>query len=851
EARSSKLEARSSKLEARSSKLVRMLAGLGGLILGSASPVLAQLFPPQVRFSTLDSTVPIVPGGGVPGTTDYREAWADAKSPGDGRTYSVGTIEVSTTAPMAGQLFAQFSGADAWPAETLAMFTIAPPSLGRQVVMLQEAGTADQTIGFQRYYYGTNTDMSFHGNNARGISVWPAATRADTRIAICGETFDEMLPRGNSPGTQAPAGWPGWYAGPINMQPSSAGFIAMFDGDGTLQWSHQFFGPGTGQFCAITDVSVRVGPTVDGQMTDYVTFCGISTYGNASGGPNANLTLTVEKPFAAPTGPSPVCPNAAGGATNNGPGQWDGIVGRLSHVHSAPGTPATAEYLSILGGVQQDGLFGIADIDEQHFAVVGSTGFTPAVGVGNAQFPVTYSLPGACPGLVNASAGVVAVFRADPAALVLESSTLIGSLAPFTNTVARDILVQRAWGSFGEPALIVVGSTDDPNLHVFLRTGGLSFAPQAAHGGGVDGFVLAGLYIPAPLVGWTHGTYRGGTGYDYLSGVQGWNEFYDHFAVAGVINPPGTNSDIDVASFYRPPAAGPLTLLTQARIGSTGPDVPAAMGTFNATGQGNFVTFGLGDPAGGGVTVDPTSRVNVVGSSGINAIGAVSNYPVTSPLTMPPGPPGRGSTSQFDDAVRTAFDLLPPGVGRTDGTGRIVAGGPAGGYPTGGYFGGTTPECALTPFGHQIGLTDPQVPPATPRMLLDFEGQLPLPGMTSNVAIVVSRHSAVSASALSIVALQLGFPGLAPGGANAFEPVALPEGVLMWVPNAPVLFSAAPNPAWEAIRFPLTLPVAPATFTVQVVCFLLTPIHGGGVGPACPIGGSSNLTGSPGLWISY
>ena len=105
-----------------------------------------------------------------------------------------------------------------------------------------------------------------------------------TRIAICGESGDNELPLSQAPGGINTATW--------------KGFIAVYDGNGALRWSHHFFGPAEGVVhCAVTDVSIRV---VDGQ--DVVTYCGISTYGN----PQQNLWLTPIQPFVPPTPAEPL-----------------------------------------------------------------------------------------------------------------------------------------------------------------------------------------------------------------------------------------------------------------------------------------------------------------------------------------------------------------------------------------------------------------------------------------------------------------------------------------------------------------------------------------------------------------
>lgn len=69
---------------------------------GVAREGTAQQLTPQTRYSTHDWTAPV----GFSGESiDYREFWADIKTPGDGYAYAVGTIEVQDTRP--GSTFAQ------------------------------------------------------------------------------------------------------------------------------------------------------------------------------------------------------------------------------------------------------------------------------------------------------------------------------------------------------------------------------------------------------------------------------------------------------------------------------------------------------------------------------------------------------------------------------------------------------------------------------------------------------------------------------------------------------------------------------------------------------------------------
>lgn len=811
-----------------------LIPATAGLLLCCGREAVAQVSPPQNRFSTHDWTLPTTSGAEpVIITNDFREFWADVKVPGDDFAYSVGTIEVRTTQN------AFFSGAPALPASGLLGFSITTPTVAaRQVVMLQQSSPNSSQLGWQRYYHGINSDESLRSTHGRGVSVWPAADPIDTRIAICGESTDQSLPISNTDAV----GWPGVGG------TGSAGFIAMFDGLGTLLWSHHFFGTAANQHCAITDVSVRV-EFVDGlPRNDIVTFCGVSTYGM----PAANETLTAVQPFAAPLGVATACPNSSGGATNNGAGQWDGIVGRLTRAHAGGAGPTTTQFLSSFGGAQQDGLFGIAEIDAERFAVVGSTG-RHGGGAFGLDVPVTR---GTCPsaGTTSFSTGIAAFFRAIPGSpLELESSQLLGSVSANSHTSARDVLMARSWGSVsGESGLVVVGATNDAGLFGSLGPPSVSaVAPQTAIGGGVDGYVVTGIVLPASgtpgsgQIVWVEGTFRGGTGDEGLTGVQGWSEFYDHFVVTGTM----ATGDIDVASFCRRPgllmqlAGGPVPPpLGTATIGGSAFDRPTAAAVavtgppmFNSTTEGAYNEGGLGNPAGGGISVDKAGRAHVVGT--------------TVSLDFPVVANGRGKTGIIHDAVRVAMDMLPPNVGRTDGTAALPLPASAPTYPLPGVFGGTTPECALTPFGHQIGLTDPQIAPAAPRMLIDWDGSIPAAGV--NGSVLVSRPPLSSVSNFS--AVQFGFPGTNPAIPGGPFPL-LPDGVLLWTTDPSALVFTQPLFGFQVVELPVpTLPPPPPggiTFTVQLLCLAL-PVAGGALGPICPVGGQSLVVASPALWLNW
>jgi hypothetical protein len=254
----------------------------------------------------------------------------------------------------------------------------------------------------------------------------------------------------------------------------------------------------------------------------------------------------------------------------------------------------------------------------------------------------------------------------------------------------------------------------------------------------------------------------------------------------------------------------------------------------NATSLGAFDEYQLANPAGGGIAVDQSGRTTIVGTT------VSSNFP-------PNG--GRQKNGQTHDAVRVALDMVPAGaapgtgVGRTDGTGiPNPAGGPPGGYPMGTWFGGTTPECALTPFGHQIGLTDPQSAPTAPRLLIDWEGLPPAAGVAG--AIIVSRPP--NNSQLNGGFFQFTFPGTGtPPG-----PSVLPGNALLWTTDASAFLATWLPVGLQPLRVPFPpFPSSPGVVTVQFLCLMSPQVLGGSLGPTCT--GVSDLVASPAMWINW
>jgi hypothetical protein len=810
-------------------------------------------------FSTHDWTVhPVIP---------FVETWADVKTPGGAprldliggglvpdqrRTYCVGTIQVERT-----DIGSEFSGKPADPGSipTFNVFQAGQQNL-RQVVIVQcnqtERGT-DATaapdpngIVWQRYFYGVTPGLTIptRATNARAIAVWEAADDADARVAICGETYDAIMPA-----SQEPSGWTAADG------TGASGYIAVYDGAGNLLWTHHFFaGNVGGRQCAITDLSIRV----DGAGRDVVTYCGICNHGD----PGQGTELSPLRPFAAPV------VGTSGGSTTQAAGQWDGFVGRIVRDN---GTTSRI-FHSIVGGPGQDGLFGLAEINEQRFAVVGS--IEADASVSSNAFPI--AVLGGAPLVPPYRVGAVLVFdvrevefKYPPGNLVLGGAVALGSLGAEVATHARDVCIGRDVGmAFGEELFIydflyVVGSTSDPD---FSTQRMIFQSPptygQSTFGGNTDGFVAALWDLPVVdlLVPHTW-SYWGGAGYDGLTGVNCWNEFPDHVAVAGFT---GTQSsaDIGVSTFffdnaYGPPVPGGSTArpsntrelfeVRQIAVGGgASDDRPAVMGLANTTdvvtgafSGGPYNTFGLGQASGGGVAVGNDGRVNVVGRT--NPAGG--GYPVV----------GAGRAPDVGiDAVRTELDMLPqcastslPGVGRTDGTGWQGPGAapsfPV--FPIPGYTGGTTPDCAIRPFGLRVG----ELPPSVGRMLIDYEGDAPGPGV-DNAAIVVSRPPAVAGS-MSASVLWIGFP-------STTGPYLYVDGTEIWADPSSWVLLLESWPGNRPYRIPLGAFPTSGSGTISVqLCCLIDPTPGSGSFGFTPTtfgtGCAAEFVASPALWLSF
>jgi len=182
------------------------------------------------------------------------DTWADVKTPGDGRTYSVGTTVVGPpdTTTWFGTDFST-ERAQYWVGSDAAFGS--PPTGSKQVAVIQiaELGlTQSAGIKSQAYFHGTGTIIAgtVHAQSfARAISVWPSENLAEMRIAICGSTRDALLPSSPTPANLA-----------ANTGPTAptTGFIAVYDGNLALKWSRHFYTGHNSTQTTITDVSIRV-----------------------------------------------------------------------------------------------------------------------------------------------------------------------------------------------------------------------------------------------------------------------------------------------------------------------------------------------------------------------------------------------------------------------------------------------------------------------------------------------------------------------------------------------------------------------------------------------------------------
>lgn len=751
----------------------------------------------RLAFSTHDWVTP--PPAATP------DVWADVKTPGDGWAFSVGTTLVANTNPVNPPVstFSQWqptiggtSGACGGPP-----FPFPPVGSSRQVVVIQSA--RNNVVQAQKFFYGTTTGQpSSNGLStvARGLAVALAPDPADTRIAICGETYDLVLPaEASQPRT--------------NTSYASAGFVAVYDGDLNLLWSYQLYGAWLSAETSVLDLSVRWDAVAN---RDVVTYCGVSTNGVEPVTPGHQANMGPVLPFAAPSSVGACGGVYADGETHNlapwysGARLWDGMVGRLSKQH-APGGAVAREFHSIVGGGHQEGLFGLVEMSSDRFAVVGTLNLGVAPPSSSFLFPLTRPYfanpPGLCLGNASGSFGVLMVFDAGPtqagASLQLEVSTLIG--AEGFQTVARDV-------TWLNSILYVVGSSDDPSLGTALGNG-----PISQLSGTTQGYVVTWSDITKQFEhsGYVNASSESGIVESAGVGVGCWPEYPDHVYLACWTRPSNKPRKMQVVSlFLDTPGNGSLKKMRAYVINQDGQDAeePSGPGFPLVTAFGFAFPCAVGRPFGGGIGVDERGSVTVVGST----IGVGADFPYNA-LDPQSRPPQLGHGSFDSDAVRAVVDMLPGGVCRTDGTGACF---PLWARASGDD--GTTPTCALASQGGQLA-----------RIFVDIEGD-PLGGEA--VAVLVDRPPPGGFVYGGV--LQVGFPATQP--VFPFGP-----GVELWAgANEPLVLLYTPTGA--SIREPLWLnglPPGPHQFSIQFLAMMSQTL--------CPATLNVGVAASPALLVGY
>ena len=722
-------------------------------------------------------------------------------TPGDGLTYSVANILMTSVVLPAERKFdgvdvdvpVGLSTPNAFGFDETSFPYLAGPA--RRVVLLQATDNSGAIV-FQSYYYGWANGQQgqlvpggpFTGGsnglstNVRSISVWPGATATATRIAICGETHEHRIPNGQAYNPiVGPVG--AWHNGGSEL----SGFIAVFDGTGANLWSHLFFDSNTqSSASAITDVAIRVEGS-GAATTDVVTYCGITSHGNI---PHLLLSSLRTSNEFLPLPPK--CPGdiPSDGGANFSNGQWDGLVGRIVRNQLATGAGAsTTHFQCIVGGPNQDLLYGLTEIDANRFCVVGSTALGPNTLAGH--FPSTTHCVSSLLTQGSGLLGTALVFDAGQTPsgrLELKGSTMLGAANQTTHV--RDVLCHgnRLW---------LVGSTTDPALPVAAAfQTSLLGSTNSGFIAVSDDIALQPWTRTTTTPSWfTHLSYFGTNANDGLYGIAAWNEFPDHVAILGDTRPTGAllDADLVVATVFRDtPGTGALKLLRSHRIVAAGHEVPAAPSPVAANGGLQLPLHQ--HPGGGGIAVDQNGRVTIVGSTD------ASGFPVTN---------GNYHTNGTD-AIRARFDMLPVGacVGGLDG---IYAPYPSYHPPQCidpiGFAGGTTPVCALSQFGNRIG----GAAPSLMRSLIDLEGT---PGPGAVTAILIDRPPATTGVIGAV--LQYGLPLTTP---------TLHSGAEIWTDASAVAvgYLLAPGPG-TSLRFPLQAwpNVGGFHFTVQCVCLTTT-----------------------------
>ncbi|MCA8973302.1 MAG: hypothetical protein KDC98_01205 [Planctomycetes bacterium] len=686
--------------------------------------------------------------------------------------------------------------------------------------MILQVVDGNQDIQWQRYFYGWSPSVDNSvATAARAISVWPAATPQLTRIAICGESFDKELPLSQ-------------VGGPAPVPDVTTGFIAVYDGQGTLLWTHHFYADNVEQYCTVTDLSVRV--EVEGEMQyDVVTYCGMSTHGLVTSGP-----LMPVAPFTNVASTATYNPGL--GNTQTGAGQWDGFVGRLRR---PTGGPTATDFHSIVGGSEQDSLYGLAELTETDFVVTGATrkdSVTPS----QYAFPFTKSYDFSSHPFYTDwndaheySVGTLSLFSLQGTGLVLFDSYWIGTVTENpeepTWTVGHDVAAIPYIYSY-----YTVGTTNDrtflPTMQSTIPGSTVANGSKSAVSSWAtcDGFVLwSGSGTN------TVGLFGSDEVEDGFCGVAMWSEFWSYAAFAGWENPATGWTSMRCGSFSEggrgltvPGPSGKA--VREATITASGLQIPARAGDQNVfAGPTGAPSHVLDEPpyaprSNGGIAIDQRGRVNVVGYT------FSDQYPYLAPGSGFLDGRQPGNVFIASDAVRTTMDMVPLGVSRTEGTGAMANGSLPVQPPASGYTGATTPVgTCQSPFGWQVGVA----PSAeVNRLLIDYAGPAPGSGLQGYVVL----EGVFGSGGLALAALQIGLPGIT----YSYDPLGIGGSTIeLWTVNNPVFVGPGTTGlAHEEILLPIFAPGS-WRFTLQGLWALSTPL-------SCDPAG---LIASPALVIDY
>ena len=164
-----------------------------------------------------------------------------------------------------------------------------------------------------------------------------------------------------------------------------------------------------------------------------------------------------------------------------------------------------------------------------------------------------------------------------------------------------------------------------------------------------------------------------------------------------------------------------------------------------------------------------------------------------------------------------------------------------------GLTGGTTPACALSPFGRRFF----EPAPTLTRMLIDYEGEAPVAGLATPAALIISRPVSTV-----FTAWQWDIPGGAQAPPALLLLPPLINGVEVFTPNAialggPLIFAGVGLPGHSIrvspINFTVPAGIVANSMMVQVICWFPGLPQPGGL--TCTGADTTEMVGSAGMWL--